>query len=65
MSSLSPLHTIGDQIGEALLLHHEVDQAEARARDRSRCCAGSASPIPSRRSDSIRSSCRAACASAR
>ena len=28
MSSLSPLHTIGDQISEALLLHSDVDNAE-------------------------------------
>ena len=32
MSSLSPLHTIGDQIGEALRVHRTVDAAEARAR---------------------------------
>ncbi|MGI9486089.1 MAG: ABC transporter ATP-binding protein [Geminicoccaceae bacterium] len=32
MSSLSPLHTIGDQIGEALLLHADVDQETARKR---------------------------------
>ena len=32
MSSLSPLHTIGDQIGEALLLHADVDQETARRR---------------------------------
>ena len=29
MSSLSPLHTLGDQIGEALRLHHQVDPASA------------------------------------
>ncbi|NJO23221.1 MAG: dipeptide ABC transporter ATP-binding protein [Sphingomonadales bacterium] len=32
MSSLSPLHTIGDQIGEALLLHAEVDRVTAKRR---------------------------------
>ncbi|MDX6750259.1 ABC transporter ATP-binding protein [Geminicoccaceae bacterium 1502E] len=32
MSSLSPLHTIGDQIGEALMLHAPVDRGEARER---------------------------------
>ncbi len=32
MSSLSPLHTIGDQISEALLLHQEVDRAEGKQR---------------------------------
>ena len=30
MSSLSPLHTIGDQISEALLLHSDVGQAEGK-----------------------------------
>ena len=30
MTSLSPLHTIGDQISEALLLHREVSHLEAR-----------------------------------
>ena len=32
MSSLSPLHTIGDQISEALVVHHGVPAAEARRR---------------------------------
>ena len=31
MTSLSPLHTIGDQIGEALRLHRKVSKAEARS----------------------------------
>ena len=30
MTSLSPVHTIGDQIGEALLLHRDVNKQEAR-----------------------------------
>ncbi len=30
MTSLSPLHTVGDQIGEAALLHRGVSRAEAR-----------------------------------
>jgi peptide/nickel transport system ATP-binding protein len=30
MTALSPLHTIGDQIGEALALHREVDKREQR-----------------------------------
>ncbi|WP_226781608.1 ABC transporter ATP-binding protein [Oceaniglobus trochenteri] len=32
MSSLSPVHTIGQQITEAILLHQDVDEAEARRR---------------------------------
>ncbi len=32
MTSLSPLHTIGDQIEEALLLHQDVPSREGRAR---------------------------------
>jgi len=32
MSSLSPLHTIGDQISEALLLHAAIDKNAARQR---------------------------------
>jgi peptide/nickel transport system ATP-binding protein len=32
MSSLSPLHTIGDQINEALMLHTEIDRGEAEQR---------------------------------
>jgi oligopeptide/dipeptide ABC transporter ATP-binding protein len=32
MSSLNPLMTIGDQVGEALLLHQDLDRAARRAR---------------------------------
>jgi peptide/nickel transport system ATP-binding protein len=32
MSSFSPVHTIGNQIGEAVMLHQQVDKAEARRR---------------------------------
>jgi len=32
MTSLSPVHTIGNQIMEAILLHQKVNQAEARAK---------------------------------
>src|SRR3546814_19738614 len=30
MTSLAPLHTIGDQVGEALALHRDVDRATGR-----------------------------------
>jgi oligopeptide/dipeptide ABC transporter ATP-binding protein len=32
MSALSPVHTVGNQIGEAILLHQDVTAAEARRR---------------------------------
>ena len=32
MTSLSPLHTIGDQVSEALMIHADASQAEARER---------------------------------
>jgi peptide/nickel transport system ATP-binding protein len=32
MSSFSPVHTIGNQIGEVIALHQKVDKAEARRR---------------------------------
>jgi peptide/nickel transport system ATP-binding protein len=32
MTSLSPLHTIGDQVSEALMIHADVDQAMANRR---------------------------------
>jgi peptide/nickel transport system ATP-binding protein len=34
MTSLSPLHTIGDQVSEALFLHHEIDHAEGMRQTR-------------------------------
>ena len=30
MTSLSPLHTVGNQVGEAVMLHRDVDSAQAR-----------------------------------
>ncbi len=32
MTSLSPMHTIGDQIGEVIMLHQKVNKKEARER---------------------------------
>ena len=34
MTSLSPLHTIGDQVGEAVLLHRRLSRADAREQSR-------------------------------
>ena len=65
MSSLSPLHTIGDQIGEALRLHERAGSDEAAQAHHRHAATGSASPTRRRRSTPIRSSCRAACASGR
>ena len=31
MTSLNPVHTIGKQLVEAVLLHHDVSKKEARA----------------------------------
>ena len=46
MTSLSPVHRIGWQIGEPLLAHGLADRDRA-ARGRSTCCARWRSPIPS------------------
>ncbi len=48
MSSLSPLHTIGDQVGEALRLHRRVTRRRGEGADRSTCCAWSAFPTGAR-----------------
>ena len=47
MSSLSPVHTIGDQIVEALRLHRKHGQAAGARRAASSCCGRSRSPIRS------------------
>ena len=45
MTALSPLHTVGNQIGEALMLHRSSLGRPSGARRCSKCCAWSASPI--------------------
>ncbi len=64
MSSLSPLHTIGDQIGEALMLHHRVDRGVGRDQDHRDAAPGRISRTRAGGAASSRSSSRAACASA-
>ena len=63
MTSLNPVFTVGDQIGEALMLHQSAGPAEADVavemlRTRRHPRAGAA------RATTIRTSCPAACASA-
>ncbi len=63
MSSLSPVHTIGNQIEEALQLHRPMPHKQARAQIET-MLAGWASRTRSAPSAITRSSCRAVCASA-
>jgi peptide/nickel transport system ATP-binding protein len=63
MTSLNPVLRISRQIGETLMLHQGLDRAAA-ARAPSRCCASSTFPSPSAARGNIRTSSRAACASA-
>ena len=50
MTSLSPLHTIGDQVSEALVVHADVDRARRTRRPRT-CSPASAFPDPKRALD--------------
>ena len=63
MSSLSPIHTIGNQIEEALRLHQPVAHGARVARP-STCSISSASRTPSGPTANIPSSCRGACGNA-
>lgn len=63
MTSLSPLYTIGNQIGEAIRLH-QASPSRRLARARLRCCAGCASRAQSAWWTSIPSASAAGCASA-
>ena len=56
MTSFSPVHTIGNQIIEAIRLHQPVEQARGARPRRSSCCGGSASRAPSSASTSTPSS---------
>ena len=65
MSSLSPVHTVGDQIVEVLRLHLRMSKKAGARAHASSCCGRSRSRTRSARSTATRSSSRAACASAR
>jgi peptide/nickel transport system ATP-binding protein len=64
MVSLSPLHTIGDQVSEALFSTTKSDTAKACGRPKT-CCGSWASPIRRALCATIRSSSPAGCVSAR
>ena len=64
MTSLNPVHSIGAQLVEAILLHRDVSKKQARARVGSSCSRPSGSRGRSGGSTTTRTSSRAACASA-
>ena len=66
MLSLSPLHTIGDQVSEALFLHHPVSNARKACAQTAEMLRLVGFPDPGARAQAcIRSSCPAGCGSAR
>ena len=64
MTSLNPVHTVGQQIVEAILAHSAMSPRAARERARSRCSSWCGSPRRRSASTITRTTCRAACASA-
>ena len=64
MTSLNPLYTVGGQISEAIALHQGLSRKRGHGTARSRCCDGSTSPSRRSARTPIRTSSRAACASA-
>ena len=64
MTSLNPVMTIGKQITEALILHRDMDKKAAWKRVGRDARPGAASPSPRSAPRNIRTSSRAACASA-
>jgi ABC-type multidrug transport system fused ATPase/permease subunit len=64
MTSLNPVHTIGDQIAETVIRHEGVSRAKGWS-GRWRCWRSSASPSRGSAPRTTRTRCRGACASAR
>ena len=64
MAAFSPVHTVGAQIVEAIMLHERLGREQAREGPSS-CSATSASRCPRSASMPIRGSCPADCGSAR
>ena len=64
MTSLNPVFTIGEQIVEAILAHTQRVAAGGARSAPSSCSSWCASPRPPSASTTIRTTCRAACASA-
>ena len=64
MTSFSPVHTVGNQIIEAIQLHQPVGGSEARDEDDRDAAPGGHRPRPSSGSISCATSSAAACASA-
>ena len=65
MTALNPLYTVGNQIGEVLELHEGLRPNDARGARSIELLRAPAFPSPSGASTRIRTSCRAASASAR
>ena len=64
MTSLTPVYRVGSLIGEVLRAHEPLSRSQARGRARSSCSPRSAFPTRPAASTTIRTSSRAACASA-
>ena len=62
LAALNPVFTVGNQIGEAIEVHHDVKD-KVGARECSTCSISSASPTPRLAPTSTHTSTRAGCAS--
>ena len=65
MTALNPLHRVGAQVAEPLMLHRGLDKRDARAARRAICSSACDWPSRNARRDPIRSSSPAASGSAR